>query len=60
MLCVGMDGMGWVVIICHRSSKSTFGANAIEKKIIFSKIPKGRVAPLKRINFQNIPKEGGG
>ena len=38
MLCVGMDGMdgiGWVVNICHRSSKSTFGANEIEKKIIF-------------------------
>ena len=37
MLCVGMDGMGWVVIICHRSSKSTFSANEIEKKIGASK-----------------------
>ena len=29
MLYVGMDGMGWMVIIVFRSSKSTFGANNI-------------------------------
>ena len=27
MLYVGWDWMGWIVIIGHRSSKSTFGAN---------------------------------
>ena len=24
---LGMDGVEWIVIIAHRSSKSTFGAN---------------------------------
>ena len=41
MLCVGMDGIdgiGWVVIICHRSSKSTFGANntRFSEEVLFS------------------------
>ena len=30
MLYVGWDWMGWMVIIGHRSSKSTFGANKVQ------------------------------
>ena len=36
MLCVGWDGlngwMDWIVIIGHRCSKSTFGANNVKER----------------------------